>query len=81
MLFLERGSTGHGWNHRRMKRKSAAPESDWTGLICTAAMGLLVLLAWATLPALPLHLPIPAGLPPPVSALAGDLLESASPTP
>lgn len=36
-----------------MKRSVPPRKRDLTGLLCTAGMGLLVLLAWATLPGLP----------------------------
>jgi hypothetical protein len=46
-----------------MKRGSPVPKRDLTGLVCTAGMGVLVLLAWTTLPSLPLSLaPVPAEL-------------------
>ncbi|MGH8515897.1 MAG: hypothetical protein ACREUE_00415 [Panacagrimonas sp.] len=35
-----------------MKRKPPPSDRDPTGLACTVGMGLLVLLAWATLPGL-----------------------------
>lgn len=34
-----------------MNRKLPPSKRDRTGLACTVAMGLLILLAWATLPA------------------------------
>lgn len=82
MLVVGRGSSRPRMDQRRMNRKSDAPNRDLTGLVCTAAMGLLILLAWMTLPALPpAHLPVPAVLPAPVNALADDLLGSVSPPP
>jgi hypothetical protein len=33
-----------------MKRRPAATRRDLTGLACTVGMGLLIVLAWATLP-------------------------------
>lgn len=60
-----------------MKRKSSAPKRDLTGLACAAAMGLLVLVAWAALPAMPVLVPSnPAERTSPVRALAQDTVRS-----
>ncbi|MCC2658610.1 MAG: hypothetical protein K0Q76_3718 [Panacagrimonas sp.] len=50
-----------------MKPISRVSPRDLTGLACAAGMGLLVLLAWATLPGLPRALD-PAGTPAPSAA-------------